>query len=445
VPEIADLIACACREGAVKLQPYQMRLLLSEDRFTWNCWARQTGKSFTLSLRRLYRALHRGKKQIILSAGERQSAEVMQKLQQHCKAIRVCAEFSNHTFFRNTSFRQLELVLPRGVRIIALPANPITARGFSGDVFLDEFAMHRDDERIWAALFPTLMRGSGELDIASTPRGCKNVFARLRENDMFRRETITLADAMRDGLDVDAAQLRRGIGDELAWRQEFCCEFLDETTSFFPYELIHSCQDGQLSTGVDWGRIGREQAYIYAGVDIGRVRDVTAVWLWEVVGEALITRGVVVLESTSFREQESVIAEILSKRNLRRCCIDATGLGMQLAERMTQKFGEHRVEGLTFTAALKSELAGRLRVLAERGQLRIPIDEAIERDWHSISRVTGSGGSVRFEADRSAHGHGDRFWAAALAAHAARDSASASAELGYVSGGKLTFARKGIW
>ena len=71
------------------------------------------------------------------------------------------------------------------MRIIGLPANPMTARGFTGDVFLDEFAMHRDDRAIWAAVFPTILRGGGELDVASTPKGRDNLFAELRTNEQF--------------------------------------------------------------------------------------------------------------------------------------------------------------------------------------------------------------------------------------------------------------------
>lgn len=425
------------------LLPYQLRLLHAPDRFTWNCWARQTGKSLTLSLRRVVHALRYQRKQIILSAGERQSAEVMQKIRRHCHLLGVSVECQGKKFFRDTSFSKLEITLPRGIRIIALPANPLTARGYSGDVFLDEFAMHRDDEAVWAALFPTLMRGGCKLDIASTPRGCKNMFAKLRDNDMFRRETITLSDAIADGLKVDAAGLRKSVGDDLTWRQEFECEFLDEATSFFPYALIKSVQDPALSTEIDWKALNRHRADIYAGVDIGRRRDLTVIWLWESLCNCLFTRGVQVLDTASFREQESAIEEILNHRNVRRCCIDATGLGMQLAESLTEKFGGHRVEGLSFTAALKSELAGRLRVLAEREQLRIPVDELIERDWHSISRIADGGGSVRFEADRSTEGHGDRFWAAALGAHAARSGTQGKIE--YMPGKRLTFATRGIF
>ena len=47
-------------------------------------------------------------------------------------------------------------------RIIGLPADPQTARGFTGDVLLDEFAMHAFDREIWAAMFPTAHRGRSD-------------------------------------------------------------------------------------------------------------------------------------------------------------------------------------------------------------------------------------------------------------------------------------------
>ncbi|MBN2560656.1 MAG: terminase family protein [Phycisphaerae bacterium] len=430
------------RRPLVGLLAYQRSAVRCDARFTWNCWARQTGKSFTFSLRRVLRGLNRRRNQIILSAGERQSREVMEKVRLHCRALQVWHEWHGYGFFRGTSFRQLEVRLPGGVRIIGLPANPMTARGFTGDVFLDEFAMHSDDAAIWSALFPTLLRGEGELDVASTPRGRKNVFYRLRENRRFRHQTMTLAKAVAAGLAVDVATMRQGIGDESAWRQEFCCEFVDEATSFMTHALIRSCQDARLSVSVDWACLGRRGAQVYVGVDVGRYRDVTAVWLWERLGDTLVTRGVEVLRAAPFAEQEAAIGRILGQRAVQRCCIDATGLGLQLAERLAEQFGEHRLERVMITAALKSELAGGLRVLAERGCVQIPVDEAIVNDWHSIARLVTSGGHVRFDADRSSGGHGDRFWAAALGIHAADELVG---DAGFVTSGRLAFAREGIW
>ncbi|MCG8405116.1 MAG: terminase family protein [Phycisphaerales bacterium] len=448
---VSESIDPAKSQPLVSLLPYQKAAVDREARLTWNCWSRQTGKSFTFSLRRIVRGLRRRRNQVILSAGERQSREVMEKVRMHCHAMKIWCEVTGHGLFKNTTFRQLEARLPGNIRIIALPANPLTARGFTGDVFLDEFAMHRDDDAIWSALFPTLLRGEGELDVASTPRGQKNMFYRLRTNQNFEHDTVTLAKAVSLSLDVDAEAMRSAIGDEQSWRQEFCCEFIDEATSFMTYDLIRACQDVQLDTPVDWDVLQRREAEVYAGIDVGRYRDVTAIWLWEnaraqteaaMHENIFVTRGLIVLESTPFSEQEATIARVLQQRGVRRCCVDATGMGLQLAERLAERFGEHRVEPVVFTAGLKSQLAGGLRVLAERGQLRIPPDETITNDWHSITRLVTSGGHLRFEADRSSGGHADRFWAAALGIHAAETT---SGNTGLVTNGQLRFSRKGVW
>jgi phage FluMu gp28-like protein len=436
------MAAHGAEEGRLLLLPYQSEVVASGARFTWSCWARQTGKSTALGLRRLLRGLLRRRTQVILSAGERQSREVMEKIRQMCGAIEAYAESTGEPFFQEMRQRRTELLMPGGVRVIGLPANPRTARGYSGDVFLDEFAMHRDDAAIWSALFPTLVRGAGELDVASTPHGQANLFHRLRSNDLFEHRLVTLEAAVGQGLEADLAELRRAMDDELAWRQEFCCEFLDEATSFLPYELIRRCQDAGLSTEVDWACLGRREAEVFAGVDVGRHRDVTVVWLWERTGGMFVTRGVQVLSQAAFLDQEAAVGRVLARPALRRCCIDATGLGMALAEGLAGRFGEHRVEAVTFNPPVKSELAGRLRVLAERGLLRIPAEGRIEADWHSMSRIVTRGGHVRFDAGHGGEGHGDRFWAAALGL------AAAEGEVGRVEmipGPGLVFGAAGAW
>ncbi len=148
-------------EPLINLLPYQRAAVESDARFRWDCWARQTGKSFTTSLRRVLRGLARGRTQVFLSAGERQSRELMAKARQHCETLKIATDYYDNRFFKNMSIKQLEIVLPGGVRIIGLPANPQTARGYTGDVLLDEFAMHADDREIWAAMLPTLLRGDG--------------------------------------------------------------------------------------------------------------------------------------------------------------------------------------------------------------------------------------------------------------------------------------------
>lgn len=381
--------------------------------------------------------------QIFLSAGERQSRELMLMVRRHCETLRIASRFLDDGFLEGTTIRRMEIVLPGGVRIVGLPANPDTARGFSGDVLLDEFAMHRDDRAIWAAMFPTLLRSAGELDIASTPKGCGNLFAELRDNDRFRHSTVTLPDAVADGLDVDVAAMREAMGDDELFRQEFLCEFLDESTAFLTYEQIAGCEDASLMISSDASHLQDSNVPLCAGVDIGRRRDLTVIWILAIERDVLVTRSVIEMRGAPFRAQYDAIRTVLGLRRMQRMCIDAGGLGMQLAEAAVEDFGDRRVEALTFTAANKTRMAVGLRRAVEETKIRIPVDASIRNDWHSVRRAVGAGGQIRFEADRSGGDHADRFWAAAMAVRAAESVVES--ELDYRAVAAPQYARRGTW
>ena len=429
-------------EPRVPLLPYQRADVESPARMRWCCWSRQSGKSFTKSLRRLLRGLKRRRTQVFLSAGERQSRELMTKVRQHCALLGIWSELVADGYFAGTETKRLEVRLPNGVRVIGLPANPQTARGFTGDVLLDEFAMHADDREIWAAMFPTLLRGGGELDVASTPKGISNVFARLRHNSQFSHSTITLPEAVRQGLGVDVAEVRRSMGDDTLFRQEFLCEFLDEATAFLTYAQIAACADAALEKTVPAEELAAGEE-LFAGVDIGRRRDLTVIWVLARRAGVYVTRSVVEIAGETFRAQFARIAEYLRLRQLRRCCIDAGGLGMQLAEEAQERFGRHRVEAVTLTAALKAQIAGRLRIAVEDRTIRIPVDDGIRNDWHSVERRTSASGQIVLGAPRREGSHADRFWAAALALHAADDAPVTTFEVLRVQ--PLKYARRGLW
>lgn len=426
----------------IPLLEYQRADVESNARFRWNCWSRQTGKSFTKSLRRVLRGLARGRNQIFLSAGERQSRELMQKTRQHCQALQIASACYGNQFFRDMSVKQLEIVLPRGVRIIALPANPQTARGFTGDVLLDEFAMHDHDREIWAAMFPTLLRGDGELDVASTPKGRDNVFYQLRDNDSFSTSIVTLPDAVSQGLHVDIDAVRDAMGDEELYRQEFLCEFLDEATAFLTYDQIDGCMDQSLTPAATPNELASVERDLFLGVDIGRVRDLTVIWVLAVDGNCATTVALFELSNESFRTQFEFLSELLTLTRVRRLCVDAGGLGMQLAEQLVERFGTFRVVPVVFTAALKSHLATTLRIAVEQQRIVIPHDDRIRRDWHSVERNVTSSGHFRLSAPRREGSHADRFWAAALALQAVGGGV---AHVESLNTSPIQFARAGAW
>jgi phage FluMu gp28-like protein len=281
------------------------------------------------------------------------------------------------------------------------------------------------------------------MDVASTPKGRDNLFAELRDNPTFLRSTVTLADAIAAGLKVDAEEIRRTMGDDELYRQEFGCEFLDESSAFLTYEQISRAEDLSLNKAWELIELADGEGPLYCGVDIGRHHDLTVMWVVEDVRGSLLTRGVRESRGEPFREQSAALAELLTLRRVRRCCIDAGGIGMPLAEAATEAFGSTRVEAVTFTSTIKDEMASRLRMRVEEGALRIPVDEAIRNDWHSVRRSVTSVGPARYESGRGSTGHADRFWAACLAVRAAGNGAVGGIEM--IRGKSLAFARRGVW
>lgn len=407
------------------LLPYQKRDIESRARFRWSNWSRQTGKSFSKSLRRILRGMERRKDQVFLSAGERQSKELMAKARMHLDAMKVASEYAEfEEVFEDVKVRVLQAHLPAfGMRILALPANPATARGYTADVMLDEFAMHKDSRAIWASVFPTVTRGEGEIDICSTPAGKSNMFYDLSLNEVFEHDTLTIHDAIAQGLDADAEILRKGISDPDLWRQEFLCEFIDENTAFLTYEMILACMDVKLPRELDIERLNAERGSdLFVGMDIGRVKDLTVIWVFAREGNTLISRGMIELRGMRFRGQFDVLSSVLRAPSVRRCCIDSTGIGAQLAEEAQDAFGAYRVEAVPFTPQVKEEMAGQLRVKFDDKNIRIPLADDIRNDLHSVQKSVTAAGNIRLFAPREDGSHADRFWAAALAVHAAGEA-----------------------
>ena len=108
---------------------------------------------------------------------------------------------------------------------------------------------------------------------------------------------------------------------------------------------------------------------------------------------------------------------LLRLPQVRRLCIDATGLGNQLAEEAKREF-DWKVEPITFTQQSKSDLAYPLRSMHEDVHLRYRRDEKLRNDLRGIKKSITVGGNERFEGE-SGDSHCDRFWAKALAVCAA--------------------------
>jgi len=340
------------------------------------------------------------------------------------------------------------LQFANGKRIHSMSSNPNAQAGKRGGRVLDEFALHPDPRQLYSIAYPGITWG-GQLEIFSTHRGSANFFNELVEDAKhrgnpkgFSLHTVTLADALDQGflyklqqalpadderLAMDEAAyfdfIRAGCASEEQFLQEFQCVAADDAGAFLSYDLIAGCEYAA-TTAWEMGRDGtmddrRVLDGLYAGVDIGRTTDLTVIWVLEKTGGMYFTRLVAELQNQKFSTQEGELYPLLGLENMRRACIDETGLGRQFAERAQEKFGAYRVEGVNFLGPVKEALAYPVRAAFEDKAIRIPRSDAIRADLRSIKKTTTAAGNLRFEADRGPGGHADRFWALALAIHAA--------------------------
>ena len=341
-----------------------------------------------------------------------------------------------------------------GRRVNSMSSNPDAQAGKRGSRVLDEYALHQDQRKMWAIAYPGITWG-GVLEAFSTHRGSHSFFNQLVREARFggnpkkiSLHRVTLQDALEQGflfklqqaLPADAEQqdmdeaayfdfIKHGAADEESFDQEYMCIPADDDAKFLEYGLITACE---YSGGTVWqrGLEGPFQGRLFCGVDIGRKKDLTVLWVVEQLGDVFYTRHVETMEKMRKSAQEAILwpwFEICD-----RICIDATGLGIGWVDDAQDKFGEARVEGVNFTGPVKEALVYPLKGAMEDRMVRIPEDPVIRADLRKVQKTTTAAGNIRFVAESDNAGHADRFWALALALHA---GSNPSAPIEFMSGG----------
>jgi phage FluMu gp28-like protein len=409
---------------AVPLYDYQQAWFRDRSRFKLGMFARQTGKTFTTTLEiadDCFEAVvnQQRTRWVILSRGERQAKEAMEEgIKRHCQAYQLGFDVADHDFKTDGgNFRALEVVLPGGTRITSLPANPDTARGFSANCYLDEFAFHADSKKIWGALFPVVSNGY-KLRVTSTPNGKGNKFYELASatDSRWSRHQVDIYKAVADGLPRDIDELREALNDGDLWAQEYELQWLDEASSWLSFDLIN---------GVESDAAGERDGYAggdcYVGIDIGRRNDLFVIWVLERVGDVLWTREIITRKRASFAEQDELLDDVMRYYRVRQVYMDQTGMGEKPVEDAQRRYGSSRVQGVIFTGTAKYHLAQIGKEAFEDRQIRIPQgDSALRSDLHKLKKVSSPTGAPRFIAESDSSGHADRAWACFLAVEASR-------------------------
>lgn len=371
----------------------------------------------------------------MMSRSQRQAKKLLEKAKRHTLAInRYMVEALRKPPIidpRNIGTERLQF--NNGAVIEAMPCDPDTTVGDTVNWLLDEYDLYMRQREIFAIIKPSIMHGK-RMVIVSSPRRRDGHFAEIVSR--WQREgyasgwslhTTTIADAIADGLSPKdhnnkplsfeqfKAQEIRDIGLEM-WQQEYMCQFIDTLSSYIPWSLVDQCQHAGCGMERTFESLSGE---LYVGVDVGRTHDLTCVWIVSRKGDGYFTEAVYTTENVGFEADLNLLRSVLGTKLVAGLCIDITeGKGSALAEQLDRTF-PGVVESVTMTNPTKAEIAGRVKAAMQSGEFLIPRDGDIAADFTSVQKSVTDAGNIRLAAPRTGIGHGDRFWAACLAVHAA--------------------------
>lgn len=480
--------ASLVNEGIIKHRKYQKPVFLDrKSGILILHWSRQIGKSFTLAtwaVDRILEQLQRYDSWLItvLSNSRDNGAEFVIKCQEVCNkmgillektrsaqtigdaAVYDCSDDSPDLTYDNMRMEVRIMWGGKTGRIKVLAANPRTARGFSGDLILDEFAFHEDSRAIWEAAEPILSSNQEFIcRVASTGNGRHNMFYQMAsgpgpDDGTFFESTagfivsrVTRTEAWKMGVKVFDPKTRASIHpdearkkalDKRAYDQNYECKFTDENTALLTHELISAAEregvtiDEQEWTAASKARMHRAKGRLEVGMDVGRIRDLSVIAVLERDGN--MRRVIAMLRMAAMRGPEQIkqLRVVVAMPRFSRAMIDMTGLGTFLVDQAQELWGTYRITGVNFattepisdrlraegrkeeTARVTEIMATDLLACFEDRTIEIPADQELRDDLRRPEKVVSPGGRVSIAATRDDAGHADHFWALALSVRA---------------------------
>ena len=324
-----------------------------------------------------------------------------------------------------------------GKQIRAMTSSPrgFRGKGRPGDIaIVDEAAFIDDLDAVLKAAMSFINWG-GAVHVISTHNGEASPFnALLRDVREGRIDgsdhRVTLRDALDQGLYGRIAAVT-GMPDTpqaaAAWEkdvrarhgrhaaEELDCIPASGGGAWLGWEAIRDCRDELAGIPEHTG-----SGQVYIGIDVARRRDLWVAAVIERVGDVKWCRNLIVKRDIAFSEQRAIVRDLVDHYRPARVAVDQTGMGEAFVEQLRDDHGSLRVEGVLMTTPRRLDVATALREAVEDKRLRIPEDDDLHRDLHSVRAEAGPTGAPRLIAQSAGtDGHADRFWAIALACAAA--------------------------
>jgi len=454
--EFLDL-AEATNDPLARWEAYQAQFLNSSNLFEITRKSRQVGWSWTAAADAVASAILEPRStSIFVSINQDEAKEKVRYAKQIIEAL------DDDVRPRLLHDAETFIELANGSRLISHPCRPVRGKA-RARIYLDEFAHYPKDREIYLAALPTTTRG-GVVRIGSSPLGASGMFweiyeQKLRPYQGYTRRWVpwwAVASLCNDVVGAATAaqamlteeRVRRFGSSRLIeifdnmlledFQQEYECAWIDEQTAWITWDEIKRNQvDAQSGALMYWQAKGagkqidaalavidevrqaindnKIESALAGGMDIGRKRDLSELtFVGKATTNVLPYRLGISLSGVEFEDQKAVAAKALRILPVTQMLIDKNGIGMQLAEQLHAEFGE-RAQGVDFTHPNKELWAVELKLRMQKAQVPIPLDRELSYQIHSIRKTMTAAKNNVFDAERSEHGHADKFWSLALA------------------------------
>lgn len=295
--------------------------------------------------------------------------------------------------------------------------------------------------------YPCILWG-GQLEIVSAYRvngTSSSPFARLvvsakKDNPMgIRLHRVTLPDAVEQGLveKINEAigrnqtredfvkKVRASCRTQSAYNTQFLCVTDDAAGKLITLQLIAPCELDPVVIAEIAAK--NPAAPRFGGYDVARKLHASAWHEYLELGVSLYLARREKWHNVEFDTQENWIRIRLTDRaqpRISRMAIDATGLGMHMAEHLTRDF-PGRVDAVNLESGRRTELCVSLRDRYEGKRIYIPAEDQLRADINGPEKLLASNGGLRVympafdnEGETS---HCDEFVASMLACSAAEE------------------------
>ena len=338
-----------------------------------------------------------------------------------------------------------KVTFPNGCALYCLSSSYDAVIGRRGHFYLDEFAIHKDQRKLWDYCLPGTRLGFS-LTVISTHRSKGTFFNELVTDARAGKipgavlMTVDIDTAIADGY-MYIVNLRKMMADqepltadqfieeckgsassEEMYRQEYCCEPADsDSTTAVREEWMERCQVRKSEIA----RVAPEKnKHYYMGIDIGRHRDLTVITVMELIEEegkpVFVMRFMKILENMEYVKQTQEFSKCIRDWKPRRCHVDATNAGGPIGEDLAKRFPS--VEDIKITRVSRPKIIGNAARFLEVGGCKIFDTQDIHSDFLSIERYYNKNGDLDYyipSRNAEVKGHGDRFMSFALALYAA--------------------------